>query len=486
MSEAAKTSIGRWGGRPAKYVRHPDTGQEIFGLSMRQPRPGRRYGRLYATRERSRTFGTPRDDDELRTAIARFRAAYPGDDPPAVVRVEMSLLDFARRKTTGLEEASAQEVVASGRFQMGAGDGGLVELSSEWLRNRALRVTEELTEPEYWLEVGRQVRRRPGLWARRLGVQEIAWLAELDPPAPSVSLERIGRLYEVEKAGHITPKEVSRCKTWWGEFCKLARPAKTVRDVSKAGLRRYAEKIHGDQREKGCADSYTRGRFLCVRTVFNYAFDDPELDIPAAEIVRLKKLFKRVLKPPGQPKGNAEQIEVKDFRKLLEVASTPFDRCILLLGLNGAYYSKDLTELRFDQHVDFKGGGISFRRAKTGVVQVCKLWPRTATVLKEVLNDDDGRTHVFMFGGKPVHPYTVAQHFSRLCEQVGVEGVTLGHLRDSAVTIAARCASSAQYQALMGHRVGRGADDNYIARNFEFVADACGAVHRHYFGSEPW
>jgi hypothetical protein len=470
-------------------VRHPDSGEEIFGLSMRRAKPGRRYGRLYATRDRNRTFGTPRDDDELRTSIARFRAACGPDGSPALL-VRIAGVSEARSGEGLFDDGSADLVMARDRLLTQGSDGvirvmpvGLLREADAW---KYARHTRAYTEPEYWLEVGRLIRRDPREWAARLGVREIGYLPELKPPARRIGLERVGALYQAEKAGRISAKERARCAVYWEEFCAGVRPATTVQELTKANLEGYAELVRKDQTAKECADSYVRGRFLSVRTVFNYAFEDPDLDIPPGEVARLKRLFKRLLKPPRQPRGNAVLVTPGQLLKLLNAAEAIEDRCLVLLALNGAYYPKDLTELRFDQHVDLNQGGVSFRRAKTGMVQVCRLWERTHEALLGWREEHPDWSHVFMFAGHPVHRYTLAQHFVRLCKVAQVEGVTMENLRDSAVTVAARSASSAQYQALMGHQVGRGADDNYIARNYEFVTDACAAIHRYYFGSEPW
>jgi integrase len=329
--------------------------------------------------------------------------------------------------------------------------------------------------------------------AEELDIPDIRhWQTATKEPA---TLEEVGQLYLTRKSGEITPKELAKAETWWADFCRIVR-VETVRDLDFERFDHYANRIKSEQAEEVIINrggkkkarprskSYTRNRFYMIRTILNHAADCRL--ISADEIGRLKGEWKVPLKAPKKPRRQKYMIQPTDFQAMLKAAADPQDRAMLLLMMNAALYPKDIADLRWSD-LDLEAGTLqSFREKRDsdeyeGIVRCAVLWSNTVAALKELAEFSNGEFVFTRQSDRAIHPDTCYDHVMNLKRKAKItRHFEARSLRDSAATIAARKAPPHQYTVLLGHKV-KGADDEYLIRNPEFVADACRAIEAHYF-----
>jgi integrase len=332
----------------------------------------------------------------------------------------------------------------------------------------------------------------PALAASETRLPDLNRLRSLPQPS-SLTVKQCGDLYLRRKKDAITQKEWAKAKTWWGEFCRCVSPDTLVRDLDFDAFDLYGswvttqENLASPHTGKRRTKNFRRNRFHMIRTILNFAGRCRR--ISPEELARLKWEWAEPLTSPKRPRRKKTKIRAEEFKAMLDAAKTAQDRCMLLLALNGALYNQDLAELTWDC-LDLDARTMVLFRGKRdadqyeGIVRVAVLWPETVDALKE-LRRQACRKHVFVSpSARPMHPDTIYDHLKRLKTNAGItRGFTPRNLRDTATTIAARNAPQAQYKVLMGHKL-QGSDDDYIVKNPHFVADACNAVHRHFFDGQ--
>lgn len=455
MSDSQKRA-----GRPPKFVRQ--NGKEIHGLSRHAD------GRHYATFSKPRAYFS----SDLTLAIRQFRHWE------ARQRHETVIIDSILPQP---DDPKFPDVLREHLLR--AGDDGItIAICPDGTVTKEADVDSEA----FWDKVRSLLIENPELGAQQTGIRELAWLPDLKPPPPPITLETVGRLYLDDKKDEINKKEWSNSRTWWNEFCKFVEPAKNLNDLDREAFRKFAQQVKANQGSH--SDSYVRSRFHKVKTILNHAYESA--DIPAELIARLKVDCKKPLRAPPQPRGNPLAITPGEFRTLVKYAG-PQLRAMLLLAMNAALYPVDIHRIRWT-NLDLVERTLVFDRAKKnskgklGTVRVAALWRRTCEALAALSEDRPGEQLVFQsVQRRAIHIETIRRMFNNLKESAGVtRNITFANIRDSATTIAARNSPQAQYQVLIGHSLP-GADESYVRKNPWFVKDACEAIEAFYFPSRP-
>ena len=296
-----------------------------------------------------------------------------------------------------------------------------------------------------------------------------------DGPTKLVSL---GKTYQQDKKGRIGDKELANSAKWWREFCAQVRVA-TVADLDEEAVRRYRDTVEERQEKLKRQNAYTINRFGKVKTIISWGLS--ELKMSESDRSMLEQV-RRMLKPPPRRRSKKVEIEPAELQAILAV-SDDWDKALILVALNAAYYPIDCQRLTWDM-IDLNKCIIRHDREKAEKVQgqpiprICSLWNRTAAALKKI-GADSG--HVFLSSQRrPAHVDTLNDHFVRRCREAKLNRrLVFKNLRQSALTAAYNAVEvhGRQIELLAGHSAG--IKDHYVVR--KSVKLACDAIERHYF-----
>jgi hypothetical protein len=106
--------------------------------------------------------------------------------------------------------------------------------------------------------------------SKKLGIPQIAYLENLEPLKPSVTLENIGKLYFERKIKPLGIDELQDSRRWWKQFCDIVR-VKTIREVTLKQINKYQNKIHEIVADNNFSPTYIKHRFDKVKTILNYS-----------------------------------------------------------------------------------------------------------------------------------------------------------------------------------------------------------------------
>lgn len=190
-----------------------------------------------------------------------------------------------------------------------------------------------------------------------------------------------------------------------------------------------------------------------------------------------------MLEMKGATSLDPRPISVADFWAVHDAAKQADDHmfCALMItALNATMYSSEVGALTWDE-VDLKRKELVTNRAKTGVARVAVLWDETVKALQSLPRDRDT---IFNTSVRSFTSFSVAAHFRRYRQDAELgDKVTFSMVRDAAYTIACQTVSLDKARVLAGHRLP-GSSDHYIKRNPQFVAEACEAIRREFFGAQ--
>lgn len=447
--------MGKRGPKP-KWVE--DRNREIVeGLILRAD------GRYIAHDDRNRTFGRDRDD-----AIRRFRQWQARHRNERIHIPEITPLPAK------VGRGKRRDFLPHIETDDGRPD-GLIDIDN-------LLRFHSVPAPEFWDTVRQVILAKPTLAAQKTGIEQLAYLSDLKPPAPSSPLAVILETYCQDRANKVTHHEIHNSRLWWAEFVKTTG-AQTIRDLTHESIRKYRSVTEAKQAEEKLSNVWTRGRFSKVKTIFNHALTELNLSKEDRETLTLLSL----LKNPKKPKGSAKKkktllISREEMTQLLAKADV-FEKALLLVALNCAYYQVDITRLKWE-YLNFEKRTLVFEREKStrltasgsAVPRVAYLWTRTIAALKKLTKDSE-----LVFPNMERH--RLYKRFNRLRKKTDIKrNITFAHLRDSAITVASRSAPTTQVHALAGHS-DTSVTWEYIERSPDFVKDACIAIENHFFGA---
>jgi len=334
------------------------------------------------------------------------------------------------------------------------------------------------------------IKTNPKQAAAELDYEPLERLLFIERPKPSITLADIGKLYDAAKKDEIEPVDLTKFNKYWDEFAAFVK-VRTVDLLDFDLFDAYAKKVKADQLKpskktgKPRKNTFTRARFLTVKTYINFAYESRKIDAQLWN--RLRQDWKQPLKAPPAPRGAPKPLTPEEFQAIFNKAETDLDRCLLLIGLNAALTPIDIKRVLWD-HVD--DHHLVFTRVKKdvhdkqGTLRVAYLWDRTVRALKKLREGSDS-PHIFVSReGNPLSISASNDHFVALRDAAGVtRPLTFKHLKKSAATVASKNGTVTQYRVLLGHSISA-EDEAYILSNPDYVKEPCHAIERHYFGSE--
>jgi integrase len=458
-------TITKKAGRP-KHIHRTANGTQIVGLMRLKD------GRWRASGPEKFTFS---EADEGR-AVARFyewqsrqqntkllipAATARSGDAEGVRRAITAVVKPAKRKPfSAIEEW--HEAFVPALYPTGGTTPLRLEVTDD---GRLLFYDKPINADAFWPWLAQLLLKQGQLAAKMTGIEQLGYLGIVERPAPSPTLDEIGKLY-AKKQG-LSANEASRSRLFWKEFCE-AVGVTTVRELTHDLVHVYENKILSSK----YSPKSILHRVRKVRTILAHGVkrgkgvEDCRRALDCTAGIEVKKA------QPLDPKP----IEVATFWKMYRAATDAGDAtfaAMMLAALNCAMYAGEVAALRWEE-IDLKAAELVTRRPKTGVSRVAIIWPETVKALKAL-----PRVGEFVFNTK-VRSYTVFSVLEKwrvYREALKLPAdVVFGQIRDASYSIACRSSNLDQARILAGHRLP-GMADSYVRRRPDFVKDACLAIH---------
>lgn len=314
-----------------------------------------------------------------------------------------------------------------------------------------------------------QIRYSPQRVAELTGIERIAYLDRLPKPETLPTLDALETLWKTKAT--CSPGQRRKVLRAWQDFRKTTGIA-SIRDISGPVRVAFQDAVYA----RNLSPKEQAHIFAGAKRVLNFAKDR---HIAPAEIGEAIAHL-RTLKPSEEETEGVEPhpISVADWRKLLAAAEGR-DRAQVLVMLNGAYYSGEIPDIKW-QHI--RDGAIFNNRKKRGKYRrVCTLWAETLAAINAL-----PRISAQVFTTRLRLPLTAGgahDAFNALADKAKVPHVTGSQLRDGAASAAADAqVSSVAIDTLLGHSSGM--KDKYVKRTAETVRPACDAIYRRYMAAK--
>jgi integrase len=311
--------------------------------------------------------------------------------------------------------------------------------------------------------------------AAELEIDQLAWLNDLKPPAPSLSLREIGDVY-FNRTLKGTEHWERKMRRVWQEFEREVGVT-YIGELIREHIVQYRDAIQ----TKGKSRAFVVHRFGGVKAILRHAQSEVEHPKEISRVVDLCSLLKLPRKSQMKPKP----IKRNHFHALLDaVEREPKWKAIFLLALNAAMYPSEVAAVK-KVDIDFAEGTLSAERGKTGVPRVAVLWKRTidAIVAYQAAEPHESEYLFVSRTGVRFSDNHVSRNFCRRRDSAGLpRSVQFAHIRDGAYSAAynAQGVGEKEAKVLAGHRSGM--TDHYVTRSPSVVTAACAAIEHYYFG----
>lgn len=426
--------MGKRGPKPTWAEDHRR--EPVVGLILRAD------GRYAAHENRNKTFGRDRD-----SAIRKFRAWQARELKESVI-LECDGGDLIPEL---VEPVAVRDIIEDRQF-----------------------IRYDLPSNAFWDKMRQVLHENPKLAAEKTGIEELAYLHDLKPPAPSIPLDDLLDLYLTKQ---LSADWKRQARLFWKELKTIAK-VKTAREITAEHIEAYHDKMF-DKMERGKhSPTYVKHRFGMIKSIFSFGLKRGR---DQAEMRRVLDLCK-MLVPPRANGKNPQPISRDHFHKLLAVSDVKWT-AVYLLSLNAALYPSEVAAVRKDE-IDLDAKTLRMDRGKTGIHRIAVLWDRTIDAIRKY-QQEQPHDHENLFVSELGQCYNanhMGRNFRRRRAEAGMpETIQFAHIRDGAETAAIEGgADLTQAKLLAGHRVG--ISDHYVRRNPKMVADACEAIERHYWG----
>lgn len=336
----------------------------------------------------------------------------------------------------------------------------------------------------FWDKVRTLILTNPDLVAEKTGIKRIARLDSLPEPE-TYSLQAILDHY-LDKTPPISTTERRHTKTFWRGFIEIVGVS-NIEDVKQEHIEQYKNKLletqpseDYDPGDKYREPSYVNKRFSKIKTIITHA--DKMLLSPnqTKRILSLLTILQNLTHDDADP----TPISKTDLHKLLKVATTE-ERFMVLLGLNCAFYPKDVRLLK-KSDLDLEEGIFAGRRQKRvkgkRPVQCSVLWERTIQAARDHLKENPNPSEYLLISqvGTPYAGETFRKNFAKLRDRAGVsEDIHFDHLRDGAASHSGL--DKLAIQILLGHTFSGEQGKYILARAREHTETACKTLESYYF-----
>lgn len=327
-----------------------------------------------------------------------------------------------------------------------------------------------------WLR--EQLINRPQWVAERVGIPQLASLANFPMPVPSPKLSDILRIFERTKEYTRAADKQKHVSAW--EHMAAGTGAESLEDLTSDKLVAWRDQVREQYAYKMQLNVFGR-----VRAVLAHVRDDQAKFIDQIGPVLARMA---VLKPLGEaPADDPRPIVPGHFRSLVAQAIQEGDKrmaAALLLALNCCMYGEEVSALTWDA-VDLENATLVTRRTKRGrCIRAATLWPETITALRKLGKPAGGRPVLLSASGDRMRGDTLRSDYRELCVRAKVpvdRHTELASIRDGSYSAACNAPGVDEKYArvLAGHKAP-GVQDKYVLRNPQIVKPACDAVYAAY------
>lgn len=201
-----------------------------------------------------------------RRAVALFRRHHEREHARSETLIPADLLP--REIAADPDAAGAIEHILRAELAPGTHRRGDYLLTIPAGSDAALALLRSVPEADLWDFFRQQLIDRPEHVAAKVGIPEVARLADLPKPKPSPTLEQVGDLY-VEKRKLKTEQERRESAVWWKEFREFLAKLGivTLRQLTPEVVGQWADDVLETMERKGRSAIYVRHRFAKVKTI---------------------------------------------------------------------------------------------------------------------------------------------------------------------------------------------------------------------------
>jgi len=390
---------------------------------------------------------------EERLAIAKFRAMQP--QPPEV--------------TIPIETVTQDQLEIEGSPALAAAIDSTMEVDGR------ISFIQKIPEAKLWEWMREQLIVRPDVAARMTGIPQLASIASLPIPKPSISLADIIAAYTAKNpASDKAKREAIAVLSRLGKHAN----AKTLNDLTIETLTAWRDEIERTVESGSTKEAY----YSRVKTIIGFGLklgmDTSQIN---AALDRCKVLWTATAKSQVDPRP----ISREHFHTLLDAGNGSW-RPWLLCGLNLCMHLDEVCELKWDE-LDLAKGTYASIRHKTAAKRIPRaatLWPETVNALKGVTRRGASPYVFTSTHGTRYNRNTRGNDFAELRTAAKLsDDVTFDSLRDGAYTAACQAGVDDRLARLLAGHKAAGLQDNYVLRNPAIVKPACDAVYKAY---GPW
>jgi integrase len=351
-------------------------------------------------------------------------------------------------------------------------------LSGPWIGidilNRTYSFNHDVEPDVLWPWLREQLIERPSWIAEKVGIPEIAGLAQLKLPRPSIRLTDLLRTYLANSTAK--PKSQRRTELIFEDFLAFTG-AKTLAELTTPTLLRFRDSIEGSASVK--TGGSRKWMFGQIKNVIAFGkkegLDPVEINeaLSRCAVLRTKTKESQVAPKP---------ISRDHLHLLLEIADDQW-RAFILAGLNCCCYIGELIQIKCS-YINTELGTFSSIREKSveeRIPRAATLWPETLEAMSRIRSGPD-----YWFTAQTGTSYrgsaSLLNKFAKLRAKAGLgpEDVKFSHLRDGAYSRASKMDRSLA-RVLAGHQCD-GYEDSYVLRHPEVVRPVCDVVRTHYLG----
>ena len=233
---------------------------------------------------------------------------------------------------------------------MGATSPTRATTASSWF---PCRRGQTIDEDLFWSRVRDELLKDHRRFAQKVGVPEIAYLHDIVPPTPSVSLQSLIDLY-LEKGKPSHEGWTRKVKLIWRQFCEVIGGShKVVRDVTDEDVMRYRDGVMSLFEAGKVSRTYVSHRFGQVKTIFRFALkrgvDQEQIKHMLTVCAVLTPPSKRDAKQIAKAAGKRIKVPEPDHADAVHEAAWRV-RCqwkaTFLLSLNCLLYPAEVAAVR--------------------------------------------------------------------------------------------------------------------------------------------
>jgi integrase len=266
----------------------------------------------------------------------------------------------------------------------------------------------------------------------------------------------------------------------WNEFRNIVGKD-NVRMVNYGDVTRYNDIIHSQSNSSNITNKprYINNRFDAIRAVLRYCRRKIEYK---KDIQKILEALQQLSFAKDKPR-KVVTVTPEEFTILFKASeNNPLGRCMLLMGLNCALRSSDISDVR-KIDVNLKNFKYSKPRTKTNIIQSSILWTETRDAIEEYMKQYPNNTeHIFVTKYNRPYKYKyLIRYFNKL------RGKEVSHINHSVLRKSANSTAN-QFslnpngiKILMGWSIG-GVDNSYNERPAEATAEIVKVLHQKFFG----